>query len=235
MRRTPLPPELYHTLAQHGLGSLPPQQAYLHVYEAGEYISREGELLDCVQFIIKGKVKVSVSSPEGRTLLFCFDTPGDIIGSIELFGDQIATANGECIVATEAIGVPIEANLDFFSTDVDFLYYLCCDLSAAFAASSRNAAGNVLYSLETRLSSYIVMMQRDGIFRDKLVDTAELLGASYRHLLRVFHNFCKMGVLGKEGRSYRILQPEQLEAIGEGYYLSPRHGSDGAYPRSQSG
>lgn len=223
MTKAPLPANLEAMLPQFGLRNLPQGQAVLFRYDEGELLSREKEYMDYLQFISKGRAKISVSSAEGKTLLFCFNSPGDIIGSIELFGDRIATATAECLSPTEAIAIPIDMNLDFFRSDIEFLYYLCTDLSASFAASSLKSSGNILYTLPVRLCSYIAMTQKNGIFQDKLTNVAELLGVSYRHLLRVLHELCEKGILEKEGRVYRIAKYDELEAIGGDYYLSPRH------------
>ncbi|OYO76234.1 hypothetical protein CG709_15530, partial [Lachnotalea glycerini] len=52
------------------------------------------------------------------------------------------------------------------------------------------------------------------IFSENLTALSELLGTSYRHLLRTLRNFCDNGYLLKEKGYYKIIAPNQLRALG---------------------
>lgn len=218
MKRETLPKSYYHHLAPLGLGNINRTGLMLYRFDKGEYICRAGEEVEYIFYIITGRCKISVTAANGRTVMFCFDIPGDILGSIEALGGYPFTATGQCVMPTECIAVPRAPNTDFFNTDVAFLNHLCHDLSAAFARSSKNAATNILYPLQTRLSSYIVMTQEDGVFSDKLTEVSELLGASYRHLLRTLDKLCADGILEKRRRGYAVLDLEELDRLAEDYY-----------------
>jgi hypothetical protein len=59
----------------------------------------------------------------------------------------------------------------------------------------------------------------DGFFVEKKTEVSEILGTSYRHLLRTFDRLCEKGVLKREGRGYRIADNNLLHEIGDDYYL----------------
>lgn len=218
MTRSALPARLVPELVRYGLGNLDLSQALFFDYKKGECLSHEGQVPEFIQFIINGTVKVSVNASNGRTMMFCFDGPGDIIGSIELLSGALYTATAHCVTDVQCIAVAMNANMDFFKNDVDFLNYLCTDLSRNFARSSKNAATNVLYPLQTRLCSYISVTAQDSIFRESLTETSELLGTSYRHLLRCLDKLCTDGILEKQGRSYRISDTKKLRRLADDYY-----------------
>ncbi|UPG66010.1 transcriptional regulator YeiL, partial [Metabacillus endolithicus] len=52
-------------------------------------------------------------------------------------------------------------------------------------------------------------------YKEKHVTVCDFLGVSYRHLLHVLSQFCEKGYLQKDGRHYRIVQPNQLEELAE--------------------
>jgi len=78
-----------------------------------------------------------------------------------------------------------------------------------------NSSINLLYPLENRLASYInefLTNDEDSNiyidFDENLVNIAELLGSSYRHLLRTLNTLSKKGVLEKEDGKYKVLLEE---------------------------
>lgn len=213
-----LPEEYRVLLGKYGLAGLDPTGMWLLRYAPGEYLSYEGEQLEYLQIITAGRVKISVSAASGKSLLYCFDTAGDLIGSIELMEQIPCTANAQAVTETSSIAMPMKANLEYFKSNLGFLRYLCTDLSAAFARSSKNSAVNILHPLQTRLCSYIAMTQQGGLFTEKLTETSELLGTSYRHLLRGLEALCRQSVLEKRDVGYQVVDVAALERMAEDYY-----------------
>jgi len=171
---------------------------------------------------MEGKVKISTTSSGGKTLLICFYQAEGIIGSIEALTDLPATATAQAVTDVVCIAVVIAPNRELLLNSLPFLRYLNTVLSVMFARSSKNNALNILYPLETRLCSYIALTQIDGVFREKLTETGELLGSSYRHLMRTLEALCIKGILEKEGRGgYRIADLPALKTMAEDYYSMP--------------
>lgn len=54
-------------------------------------------------------------------------------------------------------------------------------------------------------------------FNENLTHLSELLGTSYRHLLRTLNDLCKQGVINKEEEGYRVADKERLNQIGDLY------------------
>ncbi len=219
MTREALPAACRPLLAQYGLADIDPAALWLHLYEKGEYLCHLETEVEYILFILEGRVKVSVSSAAGRTMMFCFDGPGDVIGSIEVMDGLPYSATAQAVTPVACIAAARLPNLEFFRTNVPFLNFLCRNLSEAFARSSKNSATNILYPLETRLCSYVAMTQEGGHFTEKLTETCELLGTSYRHLLRTLDALCTDAVLQKlPGGGYAVKNPAELERRAERYY-----------------
>ncbi|MDL2317766.1 cyclic nucleotide-binding domain-containing protein [Eubacteriales bacterium OttesenSCG-928-A19] len=205
-------------IERYGLGDLPMESMYLFQYEKGEYLCRAGETIPNLLLITEGKVRVSITGFNGKSLLYCINVNRGILGSIELLSGAPATASGLALTPVTCIAVPIAENIDRLRGSLAFMNCLCRELSTVFESSSRNSALNILYPLETRLCSYIAITQENGRFEERLVDVHELLGSSYRHLLRTLDALCVKGVLDRGKRGYVVADQERLEQIAQGYY-----------------
>jgi len=219
MTKMPITPEHEKWINKCGLVDAVAVPPMLFCYKKGEFLCMEGDALNHILYVIEGKIKVSTTSKSGKTLLICFYQSEGIVGSIEALTDYPATATAQAITDVVCIAVAISPNRKLLQNSLPFLWHLNTVLSMMFARSSKNAALNLLYPLETRACSYIALTQIDGVFRENLTETSELLGASYRHLARVLENLCAKGILKKEGRRcYRITDLPTLKAMAEDYY-----------------
>lgn len=218
MKRTRIDQAQAAWIAHYGLEGLNRDGLWLHQYAKGETLCRAGEAIPALLLITAGKVRVSVTGFNGKSLLYCINVDRGILGSIELLTGAPATASGEALTPVTCIAVPVAEHLEALKQSLAFMNCLCRELSVVFERSSRSSAQNILYPLETRLCSYIAMTQEGGRFQEKLTDVNALLGTSYRHLLRTLQSLCLQGVLRKEKRGYHIVDPAALERIAQGYY-----------------
>ena len=76
--------------------------------------------------------------------------------------------------------------------------------------SSKNSSINLLYPLENRVASYIISIgvKEDSKyfkFDETLTIISELLGTSYRHLLRTLNKLVDKKILSREKDLYIVL------------------------------
>lgn len=186
--------------------------AALH-YEKGEFICLEGGPLKHLLFILSGTAKVCVTAASGKTVLFNFYHGEGVLGDVELMmaaGDFIATTSVQAATEVRAIGLPMRMCRVIAEENPIFACALGAELAQKLNHSTRHGARNILYTLEERLCAYIAQVQQDGFFCERLTELAELLGVSYRHLLRTLQRLCANGVLQKEGNGYRVRRNEQF-------------------------
>lgn len=108
-------------------------------------------------------------------------------------------------------------NIDILLQDTAFLYATCTGF-ASVIRRSRNQYNNVLYPLESRLASRILFAQQDGCWKEKLTEVAELMGVSYRHLLRTLQSMCQKKLLEKRRTGYQITDFDAMRELDKGYY-----------------
>jgi CRP-like cAMP-binding protein len=222
MKKKPITSKYEKWIKECGLVDAVTVPPVLFCYKRGEFLCLEGGTLEYLLYIVEGKTKVYTTSNTGKTLLICFYQAGGIVGCIEALSDYPFSATVQAVTDVICIAVAASPNRSQLQNSLPFLQYLNYILATMFDRSSKNAALNLLYPLETRVCSYIALAQIDGVFMENLTDTSELLGASYRHLIRILDNLCMSGVLEKEGRRrYRIADATTLKEIAENYYDMP--------------
>lgn len=106
--------------------------------------------------------------------------------------------------------------------DVHFLSYVCKQLAFKLSSASLSSSMNMLYPLENRLVRYILEAYSTNYSQDEnsesLTHISELLGTSYRHLLRVLDKFCSENIIKKSNKTIVILDTQKLENLAGDLY-----------------
>jgi CRP-like cAMP-binding protein len=198
----------------------------LLLFKKNEYICRAGEALDYFLFFVEGKAKVNNPLSNGKSLLLCFYEGFRVLGDLEIINGKNASNNVQVIEDAYCLGLPIEYVKAKLLRDSKFLKYICTSLGEKLERLSKNSSINLLYPLENRLASYIFAagdrIENRGIKRielnENLTEVSELLGTSYRHLLRTLNTLCTRRILIKKSSSYEVLDEEILIKLAADLY-----------------
>lgn len=196
----------------------------LHYFKKGSHICIKGETLDYFYFFVKGRAKVYISTPNGKSLLIRFYSPLQVIGDVEITCDNNANCNIQAIEDCLCIGIPLYKILEISKYDAKFLNFVCKHLSYKLTSTSASTSLNVLYPLENRLASYLLALYpndlkpENKVLTDNFTQLAELLGADYRHFLRVVDKLCSKNIIKKEKRSLVILDRDALSELAVDLY-----------------
>lgn len=184
----------------------------LFLFKRNEHICKETEKIQYIFFFVEGKAKVYTTLSNGKSLLLCFYQGFKVLGDLELMGMHTATTNVQVIEDAYCIGIALEKAMVHFLNDVKFLRYICNSLGEKLNRCSKNSSINLLFPLENRLASYILATGRDIDkgneekieFHENLTEIAELLGTSYRHLLRTLNTLILKGALQRKNDYYEV-------------------------------
>ncbi len=185
-------------------------------YDSGQILCSEGTALGELLIMHSGRARVSCMAANGRSLLLCFMEGEAIIGDLELFtGRELACTDVQAATGISCLAIPMKENRDMLLKNAAFLARAGGDLAAKLERSTQNCAAIILNSLENRLCRYIELTARNGMFSERLGETAELLGTSYRHLMRELGGLCEAGILERRGSGrYRIADMARLREKG---------------------
>lgn len=223
MKKQTLPPDYYSLLHDYGLEEMSKEHLLLLTYEKNEFLCHEGCPISFLYLILKGKAKVSTTAPNGKSLLLAFYTSG-ILGEVEFLSDSVeATTTVQAITQFVCIGIPLSLYHGWLKNSIPFLNYAGCSLAQKLDRCSKSFTANILQPLEPRLCSYISIVQEDGFFSCRLTELSQLLGTSYRHLLRTLEHLCTLHILKKENTGYQIIAPDLLLEKSDDYYYGLFH------------
>lgn len=196
----------------------------LHYFKKGSHICVKGNTLDYFYFFVKGRAKVYISTPNGKSLLIRFYSPLQVIGDVEITCDENADCNIQAIEDCLCIGIPLNIVHEISTYNPKFLSFVCKHLSYKLTSTSASTSLNVLYPLENRLASYLLALYpsdlnpEDKVITDNFTQLAELLGADYRHFLRIVDKLCSKNIIKKEKRSLVILDRVALSELAVDLY-----------------
>lgn len=195
-------------------------------YKKNEYIIKEEEEVKYLIFIVKGKAKVFATLSNGKSLLLCFYQGFKVLGDLEIIDSRKAVTNVQAIEDTCCIGISSDHVRKHLLEDAKFLRYICSSLGNKLYQCSKNSSINILYSLENRLASYILTTDEKKednghtviIFDENLTEIAELLGTSYRHLLRTLKTLCSKKIIRKKNNYYEVIDEMELKRMSAELY-----------------
>lgn len=198
----------------------------LFLYEKNEYICKEGEPINYLYFFLDGKAKVYNNLSNGKALLLCFYHGLMLLGDLEMINPQPTTCNVQVIEKTYCIAISTDNIKLYLMEDPKFLKFICKSLGEKLNNLSKNSSINLLYPLENRLASYILATAETSllnnktttIFRGNLTEISELLGASYRHLLRTLNTLCSKGCIRKKDSHYEVINEDLLKELASDLY-----------------
>ncbi|MBP3040465.1 cyclic nucleotide-binding domain-containing protein [Bacillaceae bacterium Marseille-Q3522] len=193
----------------------------LYSFELGEPICSQGEVSRYLYVLVKGKVKIYTTSEEGKSLILSFKTPLDLIGDIEYVQETDIVNTVEAVSSVAMIGIHHHWLKKYGNKDAQLLQFLLKIITNKFYIKSNSLSFNLLYPVEVRLASYLLSMsfdESDSMFRGQistagLMDAANMIGTSYRHLNRVIRRFCEEGLIERKKEFIVVKDKEGLSAL----------------------
>lgn len=193
----------------------------LFLFTKNEHLCREGEEMNYLYFFVEGRAKVYTTLSNGKSLLLSFYEGFKVLGDVELFQTHGAASSVQAIDDTYCVGIYIPAVREQLLQDSVFLTFMGKALSEKLNMLSKNSSINLYYPLEHRLSSYILatgVKAERIIFKENLTYLAEMLGTSYRHLLRTLDLLCKKGTVQKRENGYEVINEIELRNLAGNIY-----------------
>jgi CRP-like cAMP-binding protein len=219
------PGQLEAYLLQHRIGPIFSEQLKpllsLQSFEPGEHICSKGDPSGTLYVLVRGKLKIYTTSAEGKTLIISFKTPLELIGDVEYIQGTEMLNTVEAVSPVHMIAVPYRW-LDKYAKDhPPLLHFLLKIITEKFYRKSNFLSLNLMHPVDVRLASYLLSISYDasdpqftGQLRTvNLVDTANFIGTSYRHLNRVIRKFCQEGLTERSSGAIIVKDREGLSAL----------------------
>ncbi|GGO01655.1 Crp/Fnr family transcriptional regulator [Saccharibacillus kuerlensis] len=212
-------------LSQHGLETIfhEPLRPHLSLYafDPGEELCTQGAQADMLYVLVKGKIKIYTTSPEGRTLVISFKNPPEVVGDIEYLRDLNIINTVEAVSPVTVIGISGKMLKRWGEDHAPLLRFMLDIITKKFYIKSDFLSFNLMYPVEVRLASYLLSVcydESDAGFEGRLsvselTDTANLIGTSYRHLNRVIRKLSEEGMVERSGGYLHVRDRTHLEQL----------------------
>ena len=216
---------IHDYLEFYGLTSMFPDRVQrsmkLENLASGDCLLAQGDRSQSLYLLVEGKLKISMLSPEGKRLILAFKTPFDLVGDIEYIQRCPLINTVEVVTDSRVIRVPYAVLRKEMENHAPWLQFLLGTITQKFKMKSQAMNFNLLYPVDVRLASYLLSMtpKQPQLDSTSLVDMADLIGTSYRHLNRVLQQFEQVGWISKKRGKITILDRSSLLAqAGQNIY-----------------
>ncbi len=217
MQKQKLPEQYASALAEYALDWLDLSAAVLIRFERCEWMLLAEQEISYLYVMLSGKAKVCMSDESGRNLLLCYYVSEGMMGDIELLmGRREAISSVQAVSPVVCIGLPLAVYAPMLLSHLPFVLRAAKGLAIKLHNSVANTTEIILRPFETRLCEYLLQTAQNGVFSERLIDVAEQLGVSYRHLLRSLKTLCEEGLLEKRADGYHLLDESSLRKKAAG-------------------
>ncbi len=180
----------------------------ISLYRKGAIIFRQATRADAVFYVHKGRIKIVVSSSDGREAVIAFLGPGEFFGEGCLIGQPLRLATAKAVVDSEVMRVAKAEMLRVLHAEPTFAELFTAHLLTRNSRVEEDLVDQLFNSSEKRLARTLLILANFGktggpqpistkISQETL---AEIIGST-RSRVNVFMNkFRKLGLISYNGK-----------------------------------
>lgn len=166
-------------------------------------------------FLVEGIMKNYAVTENGRKTLLHFSENFEMLRDLEFLNISGMSVRLEAVGKVKFLEVDLRGKREQMMNNPAFLQAMLQQIGRKLAKTTIAQTMTAVYPLGSRLSSYLLYMTAEQkgenkVFSENLIETAELLGTSYRHLLRMLKEFCEAGALVHLKKGYRVADEDWL-------------------------
>jgi CRP-like cAMP-binding protein len=132
--------------------------ASVRTYAPGAAIIREAEPGDQFFVIVRGEVKVSVDSPDGREVVLSHLQSGDFFGEMALFGGEARSASVTALTECELVSLARAEFLAVLARDFSLTRKILQTLSSRLRKANDVIESMALLDVGGRLARYLIRL-----------------------------------------------------------------------------
>jgi len=184
-------------------------------YENGNYIFLEDSDGEQCFFVLKGSVKVTRLSKDGREVILAMLNKGDFFGEMSLLDGESRSANVIALEKTEVLTLDRNDFLDVVNDYPQIAVQLLKELAGRLRKSDRQIASLSLSDAEKRIALCIIRFaDEQGVIQNGRVsipktpiqqDIANMAGTSRETVSRALSILEKEDLIARKGRELMIL------------------------------
>ena len=194
------------------------------VYPKGSILFVEGENPRGVFIICSGKVKLTSSSTEGKTLILKIATEGEVLGMSAAILDKPYEVSAETIEPSQVNFIKREDFVRFLTTNSEACMHTAEQLSDRYHTAQKEirSFGLAQTTAEKLARMLLNWCEQKGEETDKGTrlkvlltheEMAQMIGTSRETITRLLSDLKKKGIIEVKGSSMYILERDRLEEM----------------------
>lgn len=201
------------------------RQGSVRRFAAGERVFHEGEERPPALYILlSGAMHVSKMTATGKETVIRIVRPGDIFGSVVLFGKAMMPATATIDEAAVVFSLPRPAFLELIRQDPEWAMFLMQTQADRLRELQDRLHGVASERAPCRLAAILrAQAQRDGVWPTGKLKTplgyallAQMGGITYEETVRIVRGWAKAGWLAyRRGGHIDLLDGNALSAVAE--------------------
>ncbi|MFC2134773.1 Crp/Fnr family transcriptional regulator [Bacteroidota bacterium] len=191
------------------------------VYTRDTVILMEEDAGTALFVIIKGKVKVSRTSNDGREVILSILNESDFFGEMAILDGLNRSATVTSLEDSELFIIQRSDFLDLLKVHPEISIALLYELTQRLRGADMKIKSLSLKDAEGKVATVILQLADDiGMIKQGIVeidklplqqDLANMAGTSRETISRTLHSFAKKGLVELEGSKLRILNYEKFK------------------------
>ncbi len=214
--------DLFKNLTEDELKELMPYfQAVRH--KKKEEIFSEGESPEWFYIVVKGKVKITKLSHEGREIILEIISPTDIFGGVAVIRGFPYPANAVAMEDSEMLRISRKNLMRLVDRFPNLMYCIALQLGDRMKSSYDSLKNIALERVEARIAALLLKLSKkagvetkEGTLIDMRLtkqDVADMVGTTVETSIRTFSKFKKQGLVSDSEGKFIIKDKKGLTAL----------------------
>jgi CRP-like cAMP-binding protein len=193
-------------------------------YASGQVIFSRGDPGSALLLVAEGRVRISVTSREGREVTLAILRAGELFGEIALLDGKERSADAVALGACVLLALERRDLMDALRRSPDTALRLCAIVCARARATSERLEGAAVLTVEARLARLLLSLapghaddgqppSLDGTLSQS--EIARLICSTRQTVNNHLGRWRRQQVLAQDGRLLRIRDPDRLRDIAE--------------------
>ncbi|MCX8092649.1 MAG: Crp/Fnr family transcriptional regulator [Candidatus Goldbacteria bacterium] len=183
-------------------------------YKKGQIVFNEGEKGDTLHIIVKGRVKITKYTQQGKIKILAILNEKDNFGEMALLTDEARTATVETIDDVITLSIARQEFMDILKTEPSISLQIIKTLCHRLAKADRDLKNFIAGNAKVRISC-VLLDFKDENNTVKLThqEIADIAGLTRETTTRILNDFADNNIIETRSRKINIINLEKLKEI----------------------
>jgi CRP-like cAMP-binding protein len=183
-------------------------------YKKGEIIFNEGETGDTLHIIVKGRVKITKYTQQGKIKILAILNEKDSFGEMALLTEEARSATVEAIDSVTTLSIAKKEFLDILQTEPSISLQIIKTLCHRLAKADRDLKNFIAGNAKVRISCVLLdFKDENNIVKLTHQEIADISGLTRETTTRILNKFADEKIIETKSKKIYIIDKEKLKEI----------------------